>query len=116
MQGDGITSNQAEYCAILLGLKCAYDEGLRTLKVKGDSELVIRHLTGDYQVRDNILRKYFERVHAQLKLFRAYELEHIPRERNNVCDELAKSAAASARPPKQVVIVYCLSPRIHILE
>ena len=44
------TNNQSEYEGLIRGLKDAERHGIRRLLVKGDSELVIRQMTGQYRV------------------------------------------------------------------
>src|ERR1700753_1506300 len=45
------TNNVAEYRALLLGLERALELGVRQIEVRADSELLIRQLKGQYQVR-----------------------------------------------------------------
>jgi ribonuclease HI len=91
-EGSRVTSNQAEYEGLYRGLRSAYEEGMRTLIIKGDSELVIRQIQGQYQVRSDNIVMYYDKVMKELKKFRKYHLQHIPRDLNTVCDGLAKDA------------------------
>jgi ribonuclease HI len=99
-----VTSNQAEYCGLLSGVRVAYAEGMRTLIIKGDSELVIEQMTGNYRVLNADLRAYYDLVKEELKRFRHVKFEHIPRSLNCVCDELAKSAIHATRGSGQQVL------------
>ena len=46
------TSNQAEYEALLVGLRLAREVGSKHLKCWSDSKLVIGQLNGGYQTKD----------------------------------------------------------------
>jgi ribonuclease HI len=85
----GATNNEAEYLALIRGLeetKKVY--GTRIwVQVFGDSQLVIRHLTGEYKVRAQNLRTYFERAKALLAEFAQVSIKWVPRERNQAADE-----------------------------
>lgn len=91
------TNNQAEYEALLLGLREALDEaGPRApeirLDVVLDSELVVRQLLGRYKVRDAELRGLFDETRGLASRLGAFTPRHVPRERNARADELANQA------------------------
>jgi ribonuclease HI len=46
-----VSNNAAEYEALIIGLETAYNMGLNTLYVYGDSQLVINQLLGTYVVK-----------------------------------------------------------------
>ncbi len=89
--GKSVTNNEAEYRALLLGLEMVPTD-TRSLKIFMDSELIVRQIQGDYQVKSERLRPYFERVERKLDEFEDYTIEHIPREDNKRADELANQA------------------------
>lgn len=86
------TNNQAEYDALLAGLEAAAAFGVETLTVHGDSELIIKQLTGEYQTRNPELKKRRVEVHELLQQFASWELSHVPREINDRADRLANEA------------------------
>jgi len=49
------SNNQAEYEAIVVGLHLALEMEARHLLYKIDSKLTVRNLTGEYQVKDDLL-------------------------------------------------------------
>jgi ribonuclease HI len=51
-----------------------------SIEIFGDSELVIKHLNGQYECRNDILRNYYEECKEILKSFQLLILQHIPRE------------------------------------
>jgi len=86
------TNNVAEYQALLLGLRRARELGAEELEVVADSELVIRQLSGAYQVRAPALRELHTEALALLKGFRRVKLIHVPREQNTEADEMSNRA------------------------
>ena len=43
------SNNQIEYEALIIGLEILLEMGIKSVEVYGDSQLVIRQLTGDYK-------------------------------------------------------------------
>jgi len=86
------TNNVAEYQGLLLGLRRARELGAEELEVVADSELVIRQLSGAYQVRAPALRELHTEALALLKGFRRVKLIHVPREQNTEADEMSNRA------------------------
>lgn len=89
--GEG-TSNKAEYQALLHGLKRAVDEGVSKIVVKGDSELIIKQVSGDYDVNDETLKPLHSKVKELEREFSLMRTEHVQREENRRADELADKA------------------------
>ena len=49
--GNHSTNNEAEYTGLLIGLRKSVDLGIDHLLVRGDSQLIIRQLKGEYKVK-----------------------------------------------------------------
>ncbi|QZA88953.1 ribonuclease HI family protein [Salinarchaeum sp. IM2453] len=86
------TNNQAEYQALIAGLEVASEYGFDELQIRGDSELIIKQIRGEYQVSDPTLREHRVTAHELLSEFSDWELTHVPREVNNRADSLANEA------------------------
>jgi len=84
------TNNIAEYTALVALLKRARRWTCSRLVVHSDSELMVRQVNGQYRVRDEGLRKYYEQV---MKLLAgtpfSVEVLHVSREENRDADRLA---------------------------
>ena len=84
------TNNEAEYGALLKGLLAAQYQGIRRLRVRGDSELIIKQMRGEYAVTaHNMVALHGE----AMKLARAFQVvtyEHIDRSLNSRADSLAR--------------------------
>jgi len=86
------TNNVAEYHGLLLGLRRAQELGAEELEVVADSELVIRQLSGAYQVKAPALRELHSEALSLLKAFRKVKLVHVPRAENAEADEMSNRA------------------------
>ena len=86
------TNNVAEYQGLLLGLRRAHELGAEELEVVADSELMIRQLSGLYQVRSPALRQLHTEALTLLKAFRRVKLVHVPRAQNAEADEMSNRA------------------------
>ena len=53
-----ITNNEAEYEAMLMGLRMALALGAENILLKSDSQLVIGKVKGDFEARQTRMQKY----------------------------------------------------------
>jgi ribonuclease HI len=90
------TNNQAEYEALIRALRAAGDYGFDTVEVKGDSELIVKQVTGAWNTNDPELRERRVTVQELLAEFDDWELSHVPREINERADKLANEALDDA--------------------
>ena len=86
------TNNQAEYEALTRALEAAVDLGFDEVIVKGDSELIVKQVRGEWDANDPELREKRVRVRELLERFDEWSLDHVPREINERADELANEA------------------------
>ena len=86
------TNNQAEYEALLQALEVAGDYGFDEVDIRGDSELIVKQVRGEYDTNDPELREYRIDVRERLTGFEDWSLSHVPREINDRADELANEA------------------------
>lgn len=88
------TNNVAEYSGCIVGLKKALELGFCCVHIKGDSQLVIRQLQGEYAVKAANLRPLFLEAQQLLERFDSYQLEWIPRSQNSRADAAAGEVLA----------------------
>jgi uncharacterized repeat protein (TIGR04076 family) len=86
------TNNAAEYHALVYALERAQQAGANRITVYSDSELLVRQLTGAYQVKSPRLIDLFEQAQRMLLKVPRWAVRHIPREENQRADELANLA------------------------
>ena len=83
------TNNQAEYSALIEGLKKAQKLGIKKLIVKGDSQLVIKQMKGEYKVKNPDLKILYLKAKQLEKKFESVSYEWIRRKENKRADYLA---------------------------
>ena len=94
----GCTNNIAEYAGLKNGLSYAYHQlGIRTLRVCGDSEVVINQMNGAYQCRSENLISLFRECKTLASQFVSVIFEHVPRASNSEADALASKGVQEAR-------------------
>jgi ribonuclease HI len=86
------TNNQAEYEALLRSLRAARDLGLDEIDVRGDSQLVVKQLRGEWNTDDPELTELRVTARELLRAFDRWDVEHVPREINERADDLANEA------------------------
>lgn len=93
------TNNLAEWTALVRALERLVELGQtdEPVVVRGDSELVIRQVRGEYRVRKRTLRPLAETAAALALRFRDIRFEWVPREQNQRADALCRIAGREAR-------------------
>jgi ribonuclease HI len=93
------TNNVAEYVGAICALEWLVRRGYTgEVHVTGDSQLVVRQMKGEYQVRAEHLRPYHERLHQLARSFRTVRFDWVSREQNRRADELSKLGVALGAP------------------
>ena len=88
------TNNQAEYLALIKGLRFALDRGVTVLTAHLDSELVVKQVNSEWRVKDDKLLPLFDEARELLARFVSVTVVHVPRELNSRADSLSKRAAS----------------------
>jgi ribonuclease HI len=84
------TNNEAEYCALIRGLEVASEQGCTEVEARGDSQLVVRQVTGDWQTNEQHLRELRDRARELAEEFETFEIVWVDREKNLRADELVE--------------------------
>ena len=90
------TNNQAEYQALLKGLKLALEHKVGDLDCYLDSELVVKQLKREYKVKNKDLASLFVKAWNLSLKFKKITFNHITRDKNTVADALANQAMDKA--------------------
>ncbi|XP_014499529.1 uncharacterized protein LOC106760625 [Vigna radiata var. radiata] len=85
-----LNNNQAEYEALISGLLLAIELEIERLKCRMDSQLVVGHINGTFQVKDNHLLRYYHKVSDLITSFVIFSIAHVPRTQNSRADLLSK--------------------------
>ena len=66
--------------------------GARHIVVQGDSQLIVKQIEGEYRVKSEKLRPFYQEAIKLLGEFSSFQISHIPRADNARADELANEA------------------------
>ena len=94
------TNNVAEYTAAIRALEYLRSKEFNGgVLIAGDSQLVIRQMLGEYEVRADHLKAYHDHLEALGAGFTEVRWTWVPREENQLADGLSKEALERERPP-----------------
>lgn len=86
------TNNEAEYEAVLAGLRLAKSLEVQRIVIFSDSQLVVKQVSEEYEVRGHRMIKYLEELKERLQYFQFYEFQGVERNDNFIADALSKLA------------------------
>ncbi|MBU4373686.1 MAG: ribonuclease HI family protein [Euryarchaeota archaeon] len=86
------TNNIAEWRALIEGLKLAKAHGCKALEVRGDSQLIIKQISGQYKVKSDNLIPLFNEAMKLCKSFDELRFRWVEREENLYTDALSNKA------------------------
>ncbi|XP_074348979.1 uncharacterized protein LOC141688227 [Apium graveolens] len=84
------TNNQAEYQALIVGLKLFRTLRVQDLKIYSDSHIVVKQTNGEYVAKDPTMAKYQALVQSYLTSISKHQVLQICREENEEADILSK--------------------------
>ena len=106
------TNNEAEYEAVLYGLRMAISLGIRRLMVFRDSDLVVNQVMKEWDIRSAAMTTYCVAVRKLEKKFDGLELHHIPRSQNQAADDLAKMGSTRSQLPSGIFLEHLHAPTV----
>jgi ribonuclease HI len=86
------TNNVAEYRALITAMVEAQKLGAKQVLIRGDSELVIKQMKGQYRVKNPAMQALYAEAQAIIRKFQQAKIEHNLRDKNALADELANLA------------------------
>jgi ribonuclease HI len=86
------TNNQAEYRSLIRGLEVASEKGCTQIVAKGDSQLVVNQVRGEWNLNEPELRPLRDRAQELAEEFDSFEIQHVSRDENWEADELVDQA------------------------
>ncbi|GKE84045.1 reverse transcriptase domain-containing protein [Tanacetum coccineum] len=84
------TNNQAEYEALLAGLRIAKKMGVQFLSVNVDSKLVASQINDNCEACKESMIQYLSRAKEYISCFKIFKIQNIPRSKNQKADVLSK--------------------------
>nr|XP_027122134.1 uncharacterized protein LOC113739086 [Coffea arabica] len=111
------SNNEAEYEALLAGLRIAHQMGISAIQVRSDSQLVVLQVLGEYEAKEEVMKKYLAKVREAVALFDTFQIERVPRSQNKRADALSKLASSSfAHLSKEVLVEVVKQKSIHQVQ
>lgn len=86
------TNNEAEYLSLIKGMRLALKYNIKSIRVEGDSNLILNQMSGKYQVKAENLIPLYNAAKLLESEFNIISYHHIRREFNKEADKLANQA------------------------
>ncbi|KAL5548397.1 hypothetical protein UlMin_003628 [Ulmus minor] len=107
------TKNQAEYEALLSGLRLAKEVSARHLTIYSDSQLVVSQVNSEFQAKGEKMASYLEKAKEAMNQFDTVTIIQVPRAENTNADALARLATGlEERLLKTILIEILEAPSI----
>ena len=106
------SNNAAEYEALLHGLRMAISMGIQRLEVRGDSNLAISQVNGDFDAKDPKMAAYRNAVLKMSARFEGLEFHHVARDNNQAADVLARIGAKRDAVPPNIFLERLFKPSV----
>ncbi|GKA17393.1 reverse transcriptase domain-containing protein [Tanacetum coccineum] len=105
------TNNEAEYEALLGGLRIARKINISSIEVNVDSKLVASQINGSYEASKDNMMKYLAKAKEYISGFKSFSIENIPRNKNQKADVLSKLDSVAFNHLTKEVLVEVLDER-----
>ncbi|XP_028080536.1 uncharacterized protein LOC114282093 [Camellia sinensis] len=99
------SNNEAEYEALILGLIAVEKHNIKKIRIRGDSKLIVKQVSGQFILKEPALVTYRTTVQRLLDKFQKVEIEHVPRSDNKFSDALVTLGARVDIPEEEATIV-----------
>jgi ribonuclease HI len=86
------TNNVAEYRALITAMEEAKKLGAKRILIRGDSELIIKQMKGEYRVKHPDMKVLYDEAQDLIAEFDQAKIEHNLRNKNELADTLANLA------------------------
>ena len=83
------TNNVAEYNGLLAALRWAVDHGHTQVRIRADSELLVKQMRGEYRVKNAGLQPLVAAARVLIGQLDTVNFEHVGREQNKDADRLS---------------------------
>jgi ribonuclease HI len=99
-----VSNNEAEYEALLHGIRLAASLGIKRLLVYDDSAVVINQVNKSWDRNKENMEAYYQEVRKLENKFYGLEFHHVVRDNNIAADVLSKLGSTRAQVPAGVFI------------
>nr|GEU98309.1 reverse transcriptase domain-containing protein [Tanacetum cinerariifolium] len=105
------TNIEAEYEALLAGLRIAQETKITKVAIFLDSQVVVNQIKGAYVAKQLSIKCYLQKVKTALKGFKGYIVERVRRNQNKKADALSNPASMTFEHLTKEVLVDVLAKR-----
>ena len=118
------TNNFAEYSGLVAALEYGVKHGYDAIKIRSDSELLVKQIKGEYKVRSEALFDIYREAKELIRKYKSFQIRHVYREQNREADRLAnlamdkgmgRTTGASAQPEVKEIAGYVRDGVVHFL-
>ena len=109
-----VSNNEAEYEALLHGLRLTVSLGIKRLLVYGDSLLVVPQVNKEWDINKETMDAYVEEIRKLENKFSGLEIHHVDRDDNMGADVLSKLGSTQANVPPRVFVQELHHPAVKI--
>src|ERR1700744_1892708 len=81
------TNNVAEYRALITAMEEAKKLGAKKILIRGDSELIIKQMNGEYRVKNPDMQTLYAEAQKLIRQFDQAKIEHNRRHKNELADQ-----------------------------
>ncbi|XP_066342043.1 uncharacterized protein [Miscanthus floridulus] len=106
------TNNEAEYEALIHGLRVASSLGIKRLIVYDDSAVVINKVNKDWDCTKDNMDAYCAEVRKLEKIFQGLKIHHVLRDSNVAANVLANVGSDRAKIPPGIFVEELIAPSI----
>ena len=108
------SNNEAEYEALLHGLRVAKEMNIKCIQCYGDSDLVAQQVSGTWDRKDARMAAYRREVDKVAGFFSGYQVDHIDRRKNEAADALSRLGSHRQPVPPNVFLAELWNPSVKI--
>ena len=109
------SNNEAEYEALLAGLKVVLELGARDVEAYTDSRLVVNQIQGTFEAQDPRMRAYLQTTRGIMEKFCTAKVYQISRTQNRYADSLATLASSTTEGiPRMIRVELIPQPSITV--
>nr|GEZ75526.1 reverse transcriptase domain-containing protein [Tanacetum cinerariifolium] len=105
------SNNEAEYEALIAGLRIATQMGVKNVQANVDSKLIANQVLGTYVAKEDNMIKYLEITKGLVSGFKTFSISQVPRSKNKKADALSKIASTSFTHLSKQVLVEVLETK-----
>jgi ribonuclease HI len=92
-----VTNNEAEYEAVIAGLRIAQEMGAEHVELRSDSQVIVGHIQGKFEAKGEKMKLYLSRVQDMQASLKRFSIIKILRDQNEEADLLARMGSGTTK-------------------